>query len=80
MQMFRVLFSFLTPREGYIPVEAKNEEEAKQMVEDLMGDNYVNFTVVQITPIDSIKEIQKMVDAQQQTELPIGIPDRKDMN
>lgn len=49
MKTYQVLFSFMSPREGYMPVEAASEEDARKIVMDLMAKNYKDFTIASIT-------------------------------
>lgn len=52
LNYYRVLFSFMAPREGIIDVQAKDEEGAKKVVQDLMGNNYKDFVIASVTPFD----------------------------
>lgn len=53
-KIYQVLFSFMSPREGYIPIEAETEDEARKIVTDLMANNYDRFTIASITETDQL--------------------------
>lgn len=53
---YRVLFSMMAPREGYIDVDATSVEEATKIVNDLMKENYTNLVIAQVLPIEVATE------------------------
>ena len=53
----RVWVSFLEPREGHIDVEANTNEDAKKMVEELMGPNRSGLNIVRVTDIPTQLEL-----------------------
>lgn len=66
MAIKRVLFSFTRPQEGIIDVEAETNEQATKIVMDLMGNNYKDFVIANITDVN-VEEMLAMTDDPEET-------------
>lgn len=66
---YRVWFSVLRPAEGYMDVEAKNEDDAKKMVMDLVGKNHPSIDIVRVhshATLESLMKAEVEVQAEEQ--------------